>query len=220
MTAQKIKLVHGGWYRILYRTLKFLAKIIFRVLYRTEVHGIEKVPKTGRILVCANHISYVDPVVIGTNIPRYTYFMAKKELFKFSFIANLVTYLNAFPVKRNSIDRYAFNMALKILKGGNMLILFPEGTRSVDGIVREGKKGVGLISYLTGSDVLPIAVSGTNMIIRKPHKRVFFPKIKMAVGDIIKTDEIIAGNSKKEAISIIVSRTMDQIGKLYNKISG
>ena len=219
MTAQKLKYSHDSWYRILFRIIQYFLRGIFQTLYRVKVYDLKKVPRSGSVLLCSNHISYLDPVVIGAYIPRVTYFMAKKELFKVSFLSNLVTFLNAFPVRRNSTDRYAFDTSLKILNEKNILGLFPEGGRSVDGIVREGKKGIGLISLLSRSNILPIAISGTNMIIQKNHKRIFFPKIKLIVGDIIETKKIIAANDKKEAIDLMVSKTMKSIKKLYKKIS-
>jgi 1-acyl-sn-glycerol-3-phosphate acyltransferase len=219
MTAQILKYRHGKWYWKFYRVLQYIVQGIFCTLYRVEAYDLDKVPRSGKIILCSNHISYLDPVIIGAYIPRLTYFMAKKELFKVSFLSNLVTYFNAFPVRRNTTDRFAFETSLKILKNDNLLGLFPEGTRSVDGIIREGKKGMGLISFLSRSNILPIAISGSNMIIQKPHKRLFFPKIKMIVGDVIDTEKIIAENDKKEAISIIVSETMKSIRKLHKKIS-
>jgi len=219
MTAQILKYSHGKWYLVVFRLIQLALRSIFHTLYRTEIRGLDKVPKSGRIILCSNHISYLDPVVIGAYIPRFAYFMAKKELFKLSLVSNLVTFLNAFPVRRDTTDRYAFDTSLKILNNDNLLTLFPEGTRSVDGVIREGKKGIGLISVLSESDILPIALSGSNKIVQKPHKRVFFPKIRMVVGDTIKTDKIIAGNNKKDAISIIVTETMKSIKELYKEIS-
>ena len=143
--------------------------------------------------------------------------MAKKELFSVSFLSNLVTYFNAFPVSRGLFDRSTFNTSLNILKNENILCLFPEGTRSTDGVIREGKKGVGLISLLSGAPIIPMVVVGSNKIIQKPHKRIFFPKIKMAIGDIIDTEKIIKENDRKKAIQIIVDETMRSINKLYKK---
>lgn len=199
--------------------VQLVLRSIFRTLYRVEVYGLHKVPRSGSIILCCNHISYLDPVVIGAYIPRITYFMAKKELFKVSFLSNLVTYFNAFPVRRDTTDRYAFTASLEILKNDNLLGLFPEGTRSVDGIIQDGKKGLGLISVLSESNILPVAISGSNNIVQKPHKRIFFPKIKIIVGDIICTENIIAGNDKKEAVSLIVFETMKSIKRLYKEIS-
>jgi 1-acyl-sn-glycerol-3-phosphate acyltransferase len=218
MTAQKLKYKHGKAYRVMYRGVQHILKCIFRLLYRLSITGVDKIPREGKYIICSNHISYVDPVVIGASIPRIIYFMAKRELFSLSFISNLVTFFNAFPVNRNSFDRKPIERSLKVLKNGNLLGLFPEGSRSVDGVIRKGKKGIGLLSILSGAKIIPVAISGTNNIIQKPHKRIFFPKIKLIIGDIIDTEKIIAENSKKAVVPIIVSETMEAIKRLHSRI--
>ena len=215
MCAQKLKYKHGKAYWFLYILTQFALKVIFTILYRVSIKGTDKIPRKGKYIICSNHISYLDPVLIGAYLPRFTYFMAKRELFSVSFLSNLVTYFNAFPVSRDIIDRKTFNTALNILKNENVLCLFPEGTRSTDGKIGEGKKGVGLISLLSGAPIIPMVVTGSNKIIQKPHKRIFFPKIKMVVGDIIDTEKIIKENDRKKAIQIIVDETMCSIKKLY-----
>ena len=144
--------------------------------------------------------------------------MAKKELYSSKILRPLITFLNAFPVKRLAFDREAFHTSFEILNTGNALGLFPEGTRSNDGIMGEGKKGIGFIAAESRAPILPIALSGTNKIIQKPHKRIFFPRVRLIVGDIIDIKDILKEHSKKEAISIIVDRTMKEIGKIYDKI--
>ncbi|GAI80169.1 unnamed protein product, partial [marine sediment metagenome] len=81
-----------------------------------------------------------------------------------------------------------------------------------------GKKGTGFIAAESNTPILPVAISGTNKIIKKPHKRIFFPRVKLIVGDIIDIKDILKEHCKKEAILIIVDRTMKEIGKIYNKI--
>ena len=219
MCAQKLKYKHGKAYWFIFNLTQCALKGIFTILYRVNVRGLDKIPRKGKYLICSNHISYLDPVLIGAYLPRFTYFMAKRELFSFSFISNLVTFFNAFPVSRDLIDRATFNTALKILKNENILCLFPEGTRSVDGKIGEGKKGVGLISFLSGAPIIPMVIIGSNKIIQKPHKRIFFPKIKMAIGDIIDTAKIIKENDRKDAIQIIVDETMRSLKRLYQNMS-
>ena len=219
MCAQKLKYRHGKAYWFIFNAIQYALKGIFKLLYRVSIKGIDKIPKNGKYIICSNHLSYLDPVLIGAYMPRYTYFMAKKELFSVSFLSNLVTYLNAFPVNRDIIDRKTFNIALNILKNENVLALFPEGTRSTDGKIKEGKKGVGLISILSGAPIIPMVITGSNKIIQKPHKRVFFPKIKMEIGDIIDIAKIIKENDRKKAIQIIVDETMRSIKKLYQNIN-
>ena len=219
MCAQKLKYKHGRAYWLLFTMIQYVLKAIFKILYRVSVTGLHKVPRKGKYILCSNHISYLDPVLVGAYIPRFTYFMAKKELFSVSFLSNLVTYLNAFPISRDNVDRKIFNTSLNILKNENVLMLFPEGTRSTDGIILDGKKGVGLISLLSGAPIIPIALSGSNKIIQKPRKRIFFPKIKIIIGDIIDTGSIIRENDRKKAIGLIVDETMESIKKLYGSIS-
>lgn len=218
MAAQKLKYSHNKTYMVIYRMIQYFLRGIFKSLFRVTVIDRHKVPEQGRFIMCCNHLSYVDPVIIASYSPRYTYFMAKKELFSVSFLSNLVTYLNAFPLNRDVMDRKSFKTSLKILKYNNILGLFPEGSRSKDGTVGEGKKGIGLISILSDAQIIPIAISGSNKIIQKPHKRVYFPKIKLIIGDVIDTKKIVAENERKEAIRLIVSKTMDSIKKLHSKI--
>jgi len=218
MTAQKLSYTRNKIHRAIYWMIQYFLRGIFRSLYRVTMIDRHKIPEQGRFIMCCNHLSYVDPVIIASYSPRYTYFMAKKELFSVSFLSNLVTYLNAFPVNRDSMDRKSFKISLDVLKYNNILGLFPEGSRSKDGTVGEGKKGIGLISILSDSPIIPIAISGSDKIIQKPHIRPYFPKIKIIIGDIIDTKKIVRENDRKTAAVMIVSETMESIKKLYSKI--
>ncbi|PIU29418.1 MAG: 1-acyl-sn-glycerol-3-phosphate acyltransferase [Candidatus Hydromicrobium americanum] len=213
-----LKTKHSKSYFILFKLMQFILRVIFNLLYRVEKIDLHKVPRNGKFIICSNHISYLDPVVIGAYIPRCVYFMAKKELYNNKFLSSLVTFLNAFPVERQAFNRKAFSISFEVLKDGNVLGLFPEGTRSTDGVLRGGKKGTGFIAAASNTPILPVAISGTNKIIQKPYRRIFFPRVKLIVGDIIDIKDILKEHSKKEAISIIVDRTMKEISKIYNKI--
>jgi 1-acyl-sn-glycerol-3-phosphate acyltransferase len=213
-----LKIKHSKTYFILFRLIQFLLMSLFNLLYRVKKIDLYKVPKKGKFILCSNHISYLDPVVIGAYIPRYIYFMAKKELYNNKFLGSLVTFLNAFPVNRRTLDRKTISISFDVLKERNILGLFPEGTRSTDGVLRKGKKGMGFIAAYSKTSIIPVAISGTNKIVQKPHKRIFFPKIKLIAGDIINVKDIMKKNNKKEAIGIIVKRTMEEIGKIYNII--
>ncbi|MBN2072501.1 MAG: 1-acyl-sn-glycerol-3-phosphate acyltransferase [Actinobacteria bacterium] len=193
-------------------------RMIFKVLYRVQVSGTGKIPPDGRLILCANHLSYLDPVLIAAYIPRYLYYMAKKELFSNSFLGNIVTFFNAFPVNRDTADRRTIRTSIEVLADENILGIFPEGSRSSDGIIKDPKKGVGFISVLSGAPVLPVAISGTNMIVQKPRKRLFFPKVKMIIGDVINTSDIIKKYERKNAIDLISKMTMESISSLYNKL--
>lgn len=209
---------HNKPYSIIFRIIQLSLMFLFNLLFRVKKIDIHKVPKKGKFILCSNHISYIDPVIIGAFIPRYVYFMAKKELYNNKILGSLVNFLNAFPVNRRTLDRKTISTSFDILKGGNILGIFPEGTRSTDGIIRKGKKGMGFISVYTKTSIIPVAISGANKIVQKPHKRIFFPKIKLIVGDVIDIKDILKKHDKKEAMSAVVEKTMEEIKKIYNII--
>ena len=213
-----LKTKHSKSYFILFKLIQFMLRVIFGLLYRVERIDLHKVPRNGKLIICSNHMSYMDPLIIGAYIPRCVYFMAKKELFSNKFLSFLVTFLNAFPVERKASNIKVFFISFKILKEGNAIGLFPEGTRSTNGALRGGKKGAGLIAAESNAPILPVAISGTNKIIQKPHKRIFFPRVKLIIGDMIDVEDILREHSKRETIPVIIDRTMKEISKIYNKI--
>ena len=218
MKEYKIKLKRSKAFHVFYSFLKLIFTILFKMLYRVEVSGYENIPKNGKFILCSNHLSYVDPLIIVGYFSRHVYFMGKKEVFNIRVLGEIISFLNAFPVDRNSIDRKAIKNSCEILNSGEVLCMFPEGTRSTEGVIRDGHKGVGLISILSSSPILPMALSGTNKIIQKPRKRIFFPKVKIIYGNLIDTSSIIKENDNKTAISIILNKTMGSIKELYERI--
>ena len=218
MKEYKIKLKRSKAFHVFYSFLKLIITILFKMLYRVEVSGYENIPKNGKLILCSNHLSYVDPLIIVGFFSRHVYFMAKKEVFNSRVLGEIVSFLNAFSVSRDSLDRKAIKNSIEILNSGEVLCMFPEGTRSTEGVIRDGHKGVGLISILSSSPILPMALSGTNKIIQKPRKRIFFPKVKIIYGNLIDTSSIIKENDNKTAISIILNKTMGSIKELYERI--
>ena len=218
MKEYKIKLKRSKAFHVLYSFLKSIFTILFKMLYRVEVSGYENIPKNGKFILCSNHLSYVDPLIIVGYFSRHVYFMAKKEVFNIRVLGEIISFLNAFSVNRDSLDRKAIKNSIEILNSDEVLCMFPEGTRSTEGVIRDGHKGVGLISILSSSPVLPMALSGTNKIIQKPRKRIFFPKVKIIYGNLIDTSSIIKENVSKTAISIILNKTMSSIKELYERI--
>jgi len=219
MKEYKVKLKRSKAFHVLYSFLKLILTILFKMVYRVEVSGYENIPKSGRLILCSNHLSYVDPLIIVAYFSRHVYFMAKKEVFNSRVLGEIVSFLNAFPVSRDSLDRKAIKNSCEILNSDEVLCMFPEGSRSTEGIIKDGHRGVGLISILSNnSPILPMALSGTNKIIKKPRKRIFFPKIKIIYGNLIDTSSIIKENDNKTAISIILNKTMGSIKELYERI--
>ncbi|WRP05091.1 lysophospholipid acyltransferase family protein [Rossellomorea aquimaris] len=162
----------------LYSFAKGLVKSILSPLYRIEVKGLEHFPEEGGVLLCTNHIDNLDPPVVGISAPRPVSFMAKEELFSVPVLGKLLPDLRAFPVKRGMSDREALRKGLQVLKRGDVLGLFPEGTRSKTGKIGKGLAGAGFFALRSDAYVVPCAIIGPYKPFRK-LKVVFGPPIAM-----------------------------------------
>ena len=152
-----------------YKIVRAVLDFIFFIIFRLHVEGRENVPQTGAIIVAPNHKSDWDPPLIGVAFnTRIIHYMAKEELFKNPFLGWLIRQFGTFPVKRGTVDRTAIRQALRELKAGNPLGIFPEGTR----IRREGlgrfHSGMASLALMTGTPVVPVAVIGSRWM---PHKK-------------------------------------------------
>lgn len=192
----------------LYAFGKALVKTALSPLYRFEVIGAENFPKDGGILLCANHIHALDPPVVGMTAPRTVHFMAKEELFKLPVLGPILPQVNAFPVKRGMSDREALRMALKILKGGEVVGLFPEGTRSTDGVLKKGLSGAGFFALRGNADVVPCAIIG-------PYK--MWRKVKVVYGEPLLMEPFrerkASADEVTEEIMASIQALLDQYSK-------
>jgi glycerol-3-phosphate dehydrogenase (NAD(P)+) len=147
----------------------------FFVLYlRMSRIGREHIPREGGVIIAANHRSFLDPFLIGTLVRRPVYFVAKRELFTNPILAWWLSSLGAFPVDRGNGDRDAMGTARGILERGDVVVIFPEGTRTRPGGLGNPKRGVGRLALETGAPIVPVAVIGTEDVRRgwriRPHK--------------------------------------------------
>lgn len=146
---------------MLYALLKPLAVVLMRLLFRLEVRGVEHVPRTGPVLLVSNHSSLLDPPLVGGASPRKLCFLAKAELFRVPVFGRLIRALNSRPVRREGSDARALKDALRVLEEGQALLIFPEGTRGAEGVLREGKPGAGMLAVMSGAPVVPVYVRGS-----------------------------------------------------------
>lgn len=141
-----------------YKICRGIGLVLFKIFFRFKVTGKENVPNEGKIILCSNHISNIDPVTVGLAFPRQVHFMAKKELFENKFLKWLIENLGAFPVDRKSADLSAIRNSMKILKNEKVLGIFPEGTRVTKPSIDNAKPGVGLICIKGKSPVVPLYI--------------------------------------------------------------
>lgn len=143
-----------------YKVVRALCAVFLRLAFRFRVVGLENVPDGGGFILAANHRSNWDPVLAGIPVKRHKVcYMAKAELFqKNALFARIITALGAFPIERGKGDTGAIDWADRIITGGGVLGMFPEGTRSKTGTPGRPKSGVAMIAQQTGADVVPCAV--------------------------------------------------------------
>ncbi|MDA8070651.1 MAG: lysophospholipid acyltransferase family protein [Actinomycetota bacterium] len=166
----------------MYRRLRGVVHGINRVCWRVEVHGAEHVPASGPVILAPVHRTIVDFFVVSEVTPRKIFYMAKEEIWRSPYLGSLVGSLGAFPVHRSGTDRLALDRAQTVLNRGDVLILFPEGTRRQGPVVAEILEGAPFLAARTGAPVVPIALSGTDRVV-PPGSTVPRPaKIHVVVG--------------------------------------
>lgn len=152
---------------MLYKIVKPLAVAFMRAWFGLRVRGVENIPSSGPALIVSNHQSILDPPLIGGATRRQIYFLAKAELFRIPVFGRLIRALHARPVRREGADPGALRTAAQLLEEGKALLVFPEGTRSLDGRLGQGKPGVGMLAVTSGAPVVPAYVSGTREALPK-----------------------------------------------------
>lgn len=145
-----------------YKFAKGLFTAIIKVLFNVKVEGLSNLPEEGPVVVCANHISWWDPPLVCCLLNRPLHFMAKKELFGYPAFGFILRKLKAFPVDRRKVDIGAIKEALEILKRGDVVGIFPEGTRQkTRDKLGEAHPGAALLAMKAGAPLLPVAIRGS-----------------------------------------------------------
>ena len=151
---------------VIYWVARIVLLPSFLIYFRLERIGSTHLPRSGPLLLAANHRSFLDPFVIGSLTRRPVYYMAKRELFRKPWQAWLLNALGAFPIDRGRSDEDAIATAREILARGDCVVIFPEGTRVRPGPLGAPRRGIGRLALETGAPVVPVAVIGTEDVRR------------------------------------------------------
>ncbi len=169
-----------------YGLLRIAAQPLFCALLRYRAYGRENIPRSGGVLIVSNHQSYMDPLLIGLGLPRQIHIMARKSLFYKSILFRwFIESLNAFPLKGGGTDGGGLKEAVKRLVSGNIVLIFPEGTRTWDGSIGELHPGVGLIAQRSGVPIVPVVIQGAYEAWPRSRKLFRLRPIKVVFGSPI-----------------------------------
>lgn len=143
----------------MYRLIRFLALPFFKLFYMPKIHGKENLPKDGNYIIICNHFGKADAFVLVSLYKQKIYFMAKKEWFSSKFKAKLFSTLGAIPVDREKADFTSVKKCLEVIKRGDILAIFPEGTRNkVNDELQEIKGGAAMIAFMAKTTIVPVAL--------------------------------------------------------------
>ncbi len=169
----------------IYRFLRTLVHGLNRLLFRTTVDGVDKVPAEGPVIIAPVHRSFIDFFVASEVTTRKLHYMAKDSLWNNRVLARILPAVGAFPVHREAADREALRRAQQVLEAGQVLILFPEGERRSGPVVEELHEGVAFLAARTGATVIPVGIGGSASVMPK-GKRLPRPRhVHLMVGDPI-----------------------------------
>jgi len=208
------------WYGLGRRLFYVLARLFFRL----EVRGAERIPRRGPCIVAANHVSYLDPIVLGCGVRhRKFHYMARSTLLRHPVMRFLLPRWGVVALDRDrGGDVGALKAALRLLQEGHVLALFPEGTRSPDGTIRAAKPGVGFLVAKAAVPVIPAYVEGTFQCLPKGRRIPRLGRVRVTFGEPVSPQEIElrgreAGRRRFEAVAELV---MDRIRALAGQEVG
>jgi 1-acyl-sn-glycerol-3-phosphate acyltransferase len=192
---------------MLYDLGKFLCWLVIKAFLVMEVSGKEHLPSRGGFIVASNHISNLDPVAVGVACPRPLLFLAKQELFRNRFFGMILRSVNAYPLKRAGMDISAVKQALRWVRAGKALMIFPEGTRSHDGKLQKAQEGIGFLALKLGVPVVPAYVTGTDRALPRGSKFLRRTRISVRFGEQISVE-------RGQAYSDVADAVMHAVGRL------
>jgi 1-acyl-sn-glycerol-3-phosphate acyltransferase len=205
---------------MLVRLVALISRIGSRAVARVRVEGLERIPRTGPVILAANHISNADPVVAGAWITpalrrRRIHWLGKRELFDWPIFGWLAAEGGVHPVDRGTADVEAFRLATRILEEGYVLLAFPEGTRSPTGELQEAKDGLALLALRTGALIVPIGINNTDSVWKKGRPLPSpFPRrtVTVRIGEPFSAADVLPAHvDRKAAKGLLTTAIMERI---------
>jgi 1-acyl-sn-glycerol-3-phosphate acyltransferase len=191
-----------------------LSRIVGRLFFHFRVIHRERVVQSGPAILAMNHQSYLDPPLAGTASDRAIYFLARRTLLNVPLLGWLLPKLNVIPVDQEGVDRGAMKALIRVLKAGNAALVFPEGSRTLDGELQPAEPGLGLVIAKTLAPVVPMRIFGAHKALPRGGGRLRFVPITVVVGEPIVFTSADLGLPGKILYPQLTQRVMDAIAAL------
>lgn len=208
----------------IYRLTWLACRVLFRVYFRWRVFDEDRVPRTGPVILAANHTSFLDPPTVGTAVRRTINYLARESLFRFPVFGAYLRALNTVPVDRDGQGAKGLKMILDRLFKGGGIILFPEGTRSKDGKLQRARSGIGLTVIKSDAPVVPVRVFGTyeawnrRQIFPRPRRIVICFGTPLDFAELRSEAKNCSKARLKEIYQEVADEIMRHIGELKNPL--
>jgi 1-acyl-sn-glycerol-3-phosphate acyltransferase len=200
-----------------YRALRVLVHLINRAYWRVEVDGSDTVPLTGPVILAPVHRSFMDFFVVSEVTKRKIFYMTKEEMWKSPLLGSFLDAVGAFPVHRDGADRLALERAQDVLERGDVLILFPEGTRRSGPVIADLHEGAAFLAARTGAAIVPIGIGGTAEAMPKGSKFVRPVKVHIVVGPPMPAPERSArGRVPRTQVHALTEQLNVELQSLYD----
>jgi 1-acyl-sn-glycerol-3-phosphate acyltransferase len=191
-----------------------LSRLVGRLCFRFRVVHRERMLQSGPVILAMNHQSYLDPPLAGTTCDRAVYFLARRTLLDVPLLGWLLPKLNVIPVNQEGIDRSALKALIRVLKAGNAALIFPEGSRTVDGSLQPAEPGLGLVIAKTLAPVVPMRIFGAHEALARGGGGLHFVPITIVIGEPIFFAAADLNRSGKDLYQRLSQRVMDAIAAL------
>ncbi|MEI7506595.1 MAG: lysophospholipid acyltransferase family protein [Actinomycetes bacterium] len=203
--------------RSFYQFIRFLVVSICRIYCRMTVTGQENIPTTGPFILAPIHRSYIDTPIASGCTRRRMRFMGKDSMWKHQPLNWMLSALGAFPVTRGSADREAILRAIKVLKSGEPLVLFPEGERKSGAVVQPLMDGAAYVACKAGVPIIPVGIGGSERVMGKGAKFIYPRKLVVIIGQPIPVPASVEGRMPRAAVKEVTEQLYDQLQKLFDE---
>ncbi len=190
------------------------SRLAARLLFRFRILHRERMIQSGPVILAMNHQSYIDPPLGGNASDRPIYYLARRTLLDVPLLGRVLPKLNVIPVDQEGIDRRALKTLIQVVRAGHGALVFPEGSRTLDGNLQPGQPGIGLVIAKTRAPVVPMRIFGAHEALPRGGGGLRLRRVTLVVGEPIRFSDADLEGPGKEVYGRLSQRVMDAISEL------